>query len=506
MRKFIDIINPNILLLLGIFVLAIIVRFAYFPKNVYFSYDQARDFFFAGDILKGDIRLIGPPSAASEILFPGPLSLYIYSFIQYLFGKNPEVYSIFFRLYNALGVIPVFLIGSSLFDKKVGFLSAGLYAISYEQSQYALLMSHQPLAVLSVLLFYMGLTMLLFQRKTKGLVLAVFGLGLSIQFHYVYVFLIPIFLVVLLLLREQIPKLKLNILFNSIFIFFLMLSTYIISELKFKSGLFSVMFSTSKNSHLYLNEALYAINRFIHDSFFSNYEYTKYILILILIIFLYLILKPKLREKGIFLFLWFIGGILPYLISGTKGYYYSAAGSVSLLMIFSYLVTRVIKKTLIIGTALYLLVIFNNYLLIRYQNPKGPNFEIVIQPGMLLYQEEKALDYIYQSGGKLPFSVKALSIPLNINTTWSYLFEWYGKEKYGTLPVWSEKPAEGFPGNLSYSISRSVLPKTQFVIIEPLVGVREGDIERFFQEESYFTKVIEEKEFGTIVVQKREKI
>src|SRR4030042_3964788 len=142
MRKFIDIINPNILLLLGIFILAIIVRFAYFPKNVYFSYDQARDFFFAGDILKGDIRLIGPPSAASEILFPGPLSLYIYSFIQYLFGKNPEVYSIFFRLYNALGVIPVFLIGSSLFDKKVGFLSAGFYCIFFWRSQYSLFIRH----------------------------------------------------------------------------------------------------------------------------------------------------------------------------------------------------------------------------------------------------------------------------------------------------------------------------------------------------------------------------
>jgi hypothetical protein len=106
----------------------------------------------------------------------------------------------------------------------------------------------------------------------------------------------------------------------------------------------------------------------------------------------------------------------------------------------------------------------------------------------------------------MPFSVKALTVPLSINTTWSYLFEWYGKEKYGILPVWSEKPAEGFPGNLSYSTSRSVLPNTQFVIIEPLNGIWRGDIETFFSEESYFTKVIEEKEFGTIVVQKREKI
>ena len=495
-----------ILSLAAIFIVAIIVRFAYFPKNVYFSYDQARDFYFAEDILKGDLRIIGPPSAASDKLFPGPLSLYIYAFIQFLFGKDPETYSIFFRLYNALGIFLVYLIGSKLFDKKVGVLSASLYAFSYEQSQYTLLMSHQPLAVLSVLIMYLGLTMLLFEKKVKGLIVAALGLGLSIQFHYVYIFIIPSIFALLYVLRKQIPKLKTKNILTAFILFSVCLSTYVVSELKFNFRFITTLFSSSANSKLYLGEAFYATNRFVYDSFLADYKYTIYVLFLIMVVFAYFIFRTKFKEKGMFLFLWFVGGILPSLLSGTKGYYYSASASVSLLILFSIIIVFVYRSNKVLACVLFLAVLFNNYYLMLNQNPKGPNLEIVIQPGMLLPAEKKAIDYIYQNAKQKSFSVNALSVPLNINTTWSYLFEWYGKENYGYLPIWSVKPAEGFPGNLAYESSRSKHPDTLFVIIEPQNGIREVDKNKFFAEESYFTKIVEEKEFGTITIQKREKI
>jgi len=226
--------NRYIIYLTLIFVFAVIIRFLYFPQNVYFSYDQARDFYFAQDILKGDIRLIGPPSAANQNLFPGPLPLYIYAFIQLLFGKSPEIMSIFFRIYNALGVFLVFMIVAKLFNKRVALLSSILYTISYEQSQYSLIMSHQPLAVLSVLVFYLGLTMLIFKRKPIGLPILAFGLGLSIQFHYVYVFLLPILLINYLVFRQGLPKITGKYLTHSTLIFLATISTYIIAEFKFK--------------------------------------------------------------------------------------------------------------------------------------------------------------------------------------------------------------------------------------------------------------------------------
>src|SRR3990172_11001918 len=123
--------NSVTLTLLVLFILSLVVRFLYFPGNVYFAYDQARDSYFATEILKGDIRLIGPPSAASTKLFPGPLSLYLYAIVYFIFSPNPETLSAFFRIYNALGEFLVFLIGSKLFSKKVDILSSILFALSY---------------------------------------------------------------------------------------------------------------------------------------------------------------------------------------------------------------------------------------------------------------------------------------------------------------------------------------------------------------------------------------
>lgn len=499
--------NNNLLLLsiILIFIVAIIVRLLYFPKNVYFSFDQARDFYFAQDILKGDIRLIGPPSAASQKLFPGPLSLYIYAFIQLLFGKNPELMSLFFRIYNAAGVFLVFLIGSKLINKKIGILTAILFAFSYEQSQYALIMSHQPLAVLSVLLFYLGLVIFVFEKKHYGVLLASLGLGLSIQFHYVYVFLIPIVCAVLFLYKKDIPKLKAKSVLISASIFMLTIATYIISEFKFKFRILTAIFATEQNSLIHPKETLYAIERFIHDSFGVKYSYSLVILA-IFFIFLFSISKSGYKKKIIFLLIWFLGGILPYFVTGTQGYYYSAAASVSLLILFTLLIESVYKRIKVLGIFLFLLVLLGNYFLIKEQNPKGPNLEIVIQPGMLITDEKRALDFIYQSAEGERFAVKALGVPLNINTTWSYLFEWYGYQKYGYLPTWSEKPAEGFPGGLPYSTKRSVLSGNQYIIVEPLNGIPKAEIEKFFAQESYFTKLEEEKEFGTILVQKRSKI
>ena len=288
MKKF-DL-HCEIVALLLLFLLALIVRFLYFPDNVYFAFDQARDFYSGIDILKGDLRLIGPPSGASDKLFPGPLSLYVYSSVMLLFGKNPAVFSIFFRIYNALGVIFVFLIASKVFGKRVGILSSILYAVSYEQSQYSLFMSHQPLAILPVLLLYVGLTMLIFGKKASGLVISALGLGLSIQFHYVYIFLIPIVVAALWFYRKKLPKQNSKNFILATLVFLATILSYIISEIKFGfRGLTTLL--SSGSSVFFHGEVFYAISRFIHDNFWANESLSFYISVTILFVFAYLLVK-----------------------------------------------------------------------------------------------------------------------------------------------------------------------------------------------------------------------
>ena len=90
--------------LLLIFLVAVLIRFLYFPNNNYFAFDQARDSYISLEILKGDFKILGPPSAANPNLFSGPLIYYIYAPIYFLFDKNPEAAAAFLRIYNALGI------------------------------------------------------------------------------------------------------------------------------------------------------------------------------------------------------------------------------------------------------------------------------------------------------------------------------------------------------------------------------------------------------------------
>src|SRR5207248_111230 len=107
------------------------------------------------------------------------------------------------RVINALGVFLVFLVGKNLFSRKAGFLGAFLFAISFEQTQYALFFGHPALAAVTVLIFYLGLSLLIFKKKGYGLIIALIGLGLSIQSHFIYSLLIPVLGIYLLFYRDS---------------------------------------------------------------------------------------------------------------------------------------------------------------------------------------------------------------------------------------------------------------------------------------------------------------
>jgi hypothetical protein len=206
------------------------------------------------------------------------------------------------------------------------------------------------------------------------------------------------------------------------------------------------------------------------------------------------------------------------------------------------------NKTRVIAAGAVFLIAASNVSLIKMYNPNGTLPEINVQDKMLLDDEKKVIDYIYKSiqenpalqggdelnadplrhrfseasmssflgkppllrrggrhkeaGGK-EFSVYALTNPFNINTTWSYLFEWYGEDKYGFVPVWGGETAEGFLGNIKVSDSYSELPMLRFVIIEPTRGIPPNLISSFKDKEDIFSEIVQEKNFGAFVVQMR---
>ncbi len=505
--------NQTFLVLLSIFILAVIIRFLYFPSNIYFGFDQARDAFISQEILEGKLKIVGPTTSIPG-LSHGALFYYMFAPIYLISQSDPTELSIFLRIYNALGIFLIFFIGRSLFSarsssggKWVGLIAAVLYAFSYEQTQYALFMTHPALAVISVLTFYLGLTLLLFKHRSYGLPLTLLGLGLSFQFHFLLAYLGLIFVLCMAIFWRRIPKLNLKVILTSTFCLLFTLSTFIIAEVRFGFAGVKTFTNSLANYSQGANEtpgggiagALIAAQRYAQDNIFY---YPGFSLILLAILFLgclYFLRQKENRDQIIFLLIWFIIGLFSYFINQTELYFYGVGTSLSLLVLVSFFISQIYLKLKIAAIILTIVILVSNIILMMQHNPTGPNTQINVQKGMLLSDEKKVMDYIYSKAQGQPFAVNAYSMPLYINTTWAYLFEWYGQKEYGYLPVWGGSAADGYLGNLVINNSRTTLPEKRFLILEPIRGF-EHLVKDFRIEEGWFTDIIEEKQFGAITV------
>lgn len=193
------------------------------------------------------------------------------------------------------------------------------------------------------------------------------------------------------------------------------------------------------------------------------------------------------------------------MVGSATTYYFGIGGSVSLLIAVAGIINFIWNKNLALAVTILVIIIGSNLYQIFTINSKGPIGAVMAPPGLLLSDEQRAIDYIYSQAGNEEFSIHALTIPYNVKTTWDYLFNWYGKAKYGFVPVWGGEDALGSEGTLKVVNARSTLPKMQFLIIEPLIGINNNVVDEFFREESYFTHLKSEKKFGVITVQTREK-
>ena len=121
----------KILSVLLIFLLAVILRFLYYPQNTYFGFDQARDAFAVREILNGNLKIVGPPTATG-IFHHGVLYYYIFAPFYLFSGGDPVAVSLFLRALNAAGIFLLFLIVNPMFGAVAAYLAMFLFAVSFE--------------------------------------------------------------------------------------------------------------------------------------------------------------------------------------------------------------------------------------------------------------------------------------------------------------------------------------------------------------------------------------
>lgn len=490
----------NLVLVFLIFVLAYFLRVMFLSKNsLTFGYDQARDAIISQQILKGDIKIQGPP-ASTPGLYHGVLYYYVLA-PGYLLGHgSPVVAAYWMAFINSLTVFAVFCLGYLLTKKTgVGILAAFLFAISFESSQYATWLSNPTLGVLSVPLMYLGLWIWTTRVKNWGSVLAAVGLGISVQSEIFLIYhLIPI-CIWLFISRKAVSK-KSLIIFGTFFT--LSISTMILGEFKFgfrsiggiqalalgESGNLAYAKSIGDYLILYLNQ----IGRiFAFNSYPGNIGWGG---MFVIILAIYSLVKKD--KVGSFLAIWLFAHIWVVSVGGISTPFLMVGIGPAVSIIIAYYLSKFPKPLMLFVLAI---IIFGNISMIIKENPKGATL-FSIQKDMLLSKQISAIDYTYNEAKGKPFSINSLTSPLYINIVWTYLYKWYGLSKYGYVPSWHGRDQIGQLDSLDRINKPSNI---SFLIIEPMAGIPSQYLDLTIGEEDSKTILLDEKYFGELRVQKR---
>ena len=508
--------KKDLLLVLAFFVLAYFLRVWFLPqKALTFGYDQARDAYVSQQILNGDLKILGPP-ASTPGLFHGVFYYYLLAPAYLVGGGSPIVVAYWIALFNAATVFIVFYLTYLLTKKKgAAFLAAFLFAISFEATQYATWLSNPTIGVWTVPLMYLGLWAWVSEKKSWGPIVAALGLGLSIQANIFLLYHAFPLAIWFLVARKKVTRRQL---LKFAIVLTLSLSSMLLAEIKFGfrslSGISQLAITQTPSLAYadslgdYLTLYLDQIGRiFAFNSYPGNIGYGGAFVIALAVLGLFQLGKTKRgRQKifwGPFLATWLFSHITVVTLGGasTPFLMVGIGPAVSIIMaIFLHKWWRM-KLQAVVGIILAVLI-FGNLSMIFRENPQGSTL-FAIQKDMVLAKQLAAIDYTYEEADGKPFSINSLTSPLWINIVWTYLYEWSGQGKYGYLPSWHGRDQVGQLASLA-DVEEDT--ESYFLILEPMGGIPIRYLDETIAEEGTRSKLLDEKYFGELRIQKRQKL
>ena len=491
-------------ILLGIFVIALYLRWLYLPQNaVSFAYDQARDAFTVQEILGGHFKILGPPVSGIPGLFHGVLYYYVISPAYYFSHGNPVPVAYYLSFIGSLGVFAVYFLTFLITKNKTPSLIAALFfAFSYEASQYADFLSNASMGMWFVPLIYIGLFLWINKKYSWAPLLTGLVLGLSIQsevalsYHF-----IPIILWLSIYKKNIKP-------FHIVqFVFALLIGVFpmIIAEVKFGFKSFQAAayilsvkdeITGSKNLSDYLVTFLDQSGKTFANTLFPiNIVFGGLMGFIAVIISL----KNRLASSSFlssYIFAYSL--VLPFGGWNIRHILVGVAPAVAILT--AILIWKYCSKNLFLLSLIILIICSANVYKITKENKNGQTI-FPLQPDLILSNEMQAVDYTYQKSGSGTFSISTLTSPLFVNTLWSYIYNWYGKPKYGYLPTWYGRDQVGQLGNNLSKASGE--EKKHFFIREPTYGIPELWVNYAKGDQDAISVLLSESHYGEILVQER---
>lgn len=502
--------NKNTFFVLSlIFIIGLILRILFLPQNALtFGYDQARDALVTQQIVKGDLKILGPPSST-----PGLYHGVLYNYVlipAYLFGKNPINASYWIAFLNAVTVFIVYFL-TYLMTKKKGaaLLASFLFTISFEASQYANWLSNPTIGIWTVALTYLGLWGWVKEKKPWFPILTGLGLGFSIQAEVFLLYHAVPILIWLFVARKNISK---NDLVKFLLSGLLAVSTMVLVELKFGfRSIGGVLNLLSSQDSLVAAKGLGDFILLFLNQIGKVYAYSTYpgnigyggIFVLSLIVISFISWDKKELSWRPFMTTWLLSHLTVVSVGGTSTpFLLVGIGTAISIFVGIHLFNWWISGKKILAGIILVILVFGNISMILKENPKGQTI-FAIQKDMLLSKQMQVIDYTYQEAKGEKFSINTLTSPLWINIVWAYLYDWYGRENYEYVP---EYHGQNQVGQLISLPETKKDTKLYFLIIEPMAGIPQKYLPDTIAQEDGVSKLINEKYFGEIIVQKREKL
>lgn len=513
--------KKTLYLLLLFIVIAFFVRMIHF-RHMTFGYDQARDAITAMEIWSTDpVKLLGPSTDITG-LFHGSLYWYLISPGYVLSGGNPLLIRFFLMIIH-LAIVPItyFLAITITRNRSVALISALLSVFSFEAVQYSRWMSNPTPALLTVPAFFYGLWLSL-HKKPAGIPIMLIAFVLSIQFQLFLLYLLPILILAVLYIaftgniRSLAKKRYIPIVVAAV----VFLAPFIIAELRFDfQGLRALMnFFTGGRLAEEGIDIIYKMTKFakslisnVHNNIIDiNRGYAAFYMVLLAVYSaLMLLFRKSMRLPVLFLVLWFLSPGIIYPLEENNAYFLNIGNMYPLLILTALLIwdfTQEMRSSvrpyilaLLVGG-----IIMSNLYLVTSQNVHGETL-FSVQKHVDLEMEKNIIDWIYKESNGESFSINTLTNPLFVNTTWAFLFDTYGKQRYGYMPFWAgDEIDDRYAGNsISFSETGFDIGKHMFLIIEPGPSIPNEYVVAYTLYENKRSDFVEERQFGAFRVQKR---
>lgn len=483
-------------------------------EHITFGYDQARDALEAMSIFTTDhIKIIGPQTDIPG-LFHGPLYWYLIAPFYYLNEGDPYAAKLLLIILN-LACIPIlYKIVQWMTDNTlIALMTAGLFAISSEAVQYARWMSNPSPALLTTLLSWYAFY-LMYKKDWRGIALFLLSWPFSVQFEFFLVYHLFIFipLFVWKFSTKQLIRAHLrNLLMVSAFCL-IVLSPFVIAQVKF--GFQSVRALTDFLTHAGSSSS-YSRNPIdfiliLAQSFQLNIINIPTLLaigVLIGICLSYFFVNETYRQVYVFCLVWFISPLIIFLLGHHTSHFLTIGNIPPLLILVSILfvscISRKNKLLKVFGGVIFIVILTTSIYRI-YEIRNKQEFLFSVQENNDIYDRIELAAWTYTQSAGEPFAINTVTVPLFVNTTWSYIYNQYSRKVVLQMPAWKGADQKGrYGGEISYTELSPQTGKALYLIFEPSGGIPLEYYNNYSAFEDRRSRIITVKKFGAYTVQKR---